>query len=408
MTAFDIWQVRQQFPILDQQINGYPLIYLDNAATTQKPESVLAAMMDYYRFQNSNVHRSAHTLAGRATEAFELARDKVASFLNAADRAEIIWTRGTTEAINLVAYSWGMSNLKAGDEILVSAMEHHANLVPWQQVAKETGAVIKIIPLTERGDLDLEQYQLMLTEKVRLVSVAHVSNVLGTVNPVTEMTKLAHAVGAMILIDGAQAVAHNQIDVQDIDCDFYVFSGHKVYGPTGIGVLYGKLSILTNLKPWQYGGEMIEKVSYLDSTFNLPPYRFEAGTPAIAEAIGLSEALSFIQIQHHAGAEQYHQQLLTQLIDGLNQLRGVRIIGQPAKRQGVVSIVIDGCHHHDVCHLLDAQGIAVRAGHHCAMPLIDSLGLSGTLRIAPGIYNSDQEITRFLTSLQQAMELLND
>ncbi len=407
MTAFDVWHVRQQFPILDQQINGYPLIYLDNAATTQKPEVVLQAMDHYYRHDNANVHRSAHALASRATIAFESARDEVAYFLNAAQREEIIWTRGTTEAINLVAYAWGLSQLRQGDEILVSAMEHHANLVPWQQVALKTGANLRIIPLQENGDLDISKYRQMLSDKTRLVAVTQVSNVLGTVNPVKEIVRLAHEVGALTLIDGAQAVAHNHIDVQALDCDFYVFSGHKVYGPTGIGVLYGKQALLRILEPWQFGGEMIERVTYESSTFNQPPFRFEAGTPPIAEAIGLAAALKFVRAQIMKGAEGYHQQLLQLLIDGLTSIDGVQIIGQPDIRQGVVSISLPQFHHHDMCQFLDAQGIAVRSGHHCAMPLIEALGLSGTLRISPGIYNTDQEIMLFLTHLQQTMELLD-
>ena len=407
MTAFDVWHVRQQFPILDQQINGYPLIYLDNAATTQKPEVVLQAMDHYYRNDNANVHRSAHALAARATVAFEQARDSVAHFMNAAHREEIIWTRGTTEAINLVAYAWGMNHLQTGDEILISAMEHHANLVPWQQVALKTGAQLRIIPLLENGDLDLDQYRQMLSNKTRLVAVTHVSNVLGTVNPVQEIVRLAHEVGAFALIDGAQAVAHNTIDVQALDCDFYVFSGHKVYGPTGIGVLYGKLDVLNTLVPWQFGGEMIERVTYESSTFNQAPFRFEAGTPPIAEAIGLAAALKFIRAHMALGAENYHQQLLQQLIDGLTAIDGVKILGEPALRQGVISISLPQFHHHDVCQFLDAQGVAVRSGHHCAMPLIAALGLTGTLRISPGIYNTDQEIMLFLNHLQQTMELLD-
>ena len=353
------------------------------------------------------MHRSAHALASRATIAFESARDDVTHFLNAAHREEIIWTRGTTEAINLVAYAWGLAYLQQGDEILISAMEHHANLVPWQQVALKTGARLRIIPLQENGDLDLFQYRQMLSDKTRLVAVTQVSNVLGTVNPVKEIVRLAHEAGALTLIDGAQAVAHNHIDVQALDCDFYVFSGHKVYGPTGIGVLYGKQALLNTLDPWQFGGEMIERVTYESSTFNRPPFRFEAGTPPIAEAIGLAAALKFIREQMAKGSERYHQQLLQQLVNGLTAIEGVHIIGNPVTRQGVVSISLPQFHHHDVCQFLDAQGVAVRSGHHCAMPLIEALGLSGTLRISPGIYNIDQEIMLFLSHLQQTMELLD-
>ena len=408
MTSFDVQQVREQVPILQQQINGHPLVYLDSAATAHKPECVLQAMLDFYRTDNANVHRSAHTLAGRATQKFEQARQRVADFLHAQSCDEIIWTRGTTEAINLVAQSWGRQTLQAGDEVLVSAMEHHANLVTWQQIAKQTGAQLRIIPLLANGELDLQAYQAMLSPNTKMVALVHVSNVLGTVNPVAEVVRLAKQVGALTLIDGAQAVAHAPVDVQALGCDFYAFSGHKVYGPTGIGVLYGRREILAQLPPWQFGGEMIKLVSYTDSEFNLPPLRFEAGTPAIAEALGLSAALDFVSQQQSAGAETYQQQLLQHLIAGLQQIKSVSIVGQPAQRQGVVSIVLAQAHHHDVCQLLDAQGIAVRSGHHCAMPLLNSLGLAGTLRISLGVYNNKTEIEAFLQALRQALELLDD
>ena len=408
MTSFDVQQVREQFPILQQQIHGHPLVYLDSAATAHKPECVLQAMLDFYRTDNANVHRSAHTLAGRATQKFEQARQRVANFLHAQFCDEIIWTRGTTEAINLVAQSWGRQTLQAGDEVLVSAMEHHANLVTWQQVAKQTGAQLRIIPLLASGDLDLQAYQAMLSPNTKMVALVHVSNVLGTVNPVVEVVRLAKQVGALTLIDGAQAVAHAPVDVQALGCDFYAFSGHKVYGPTGIGVLYGRREILAQLPPWQFGGEMIQQVSYTDSEFNLPPLRFEAGTPAIAEALGWSAALDFVSQQQSAGAETYQQQLLQHLIAGLQQIKGVSLVGQPTHRQGVVSVVLAQAHHHDVCQLLDAQGIAVRSGHHCAMPLLNSLGLAGTLRISLGVYNNKTEIDVFLQALHQALELLDD
>ncbi len=408
MTFFDVQRVREQFPILQQQINGYPLVYLDSAATAHKPECVLQAMFDFYRSDNANVHRSAHTLAARATHKFERARQRVADFLNARSSHEIIWTRGTTESINLVAQTWGRRNLQPGDELLLSAMEHHANLVTWQQIAIETGAQLRIIPLLENGDLDMQAYQNLLSARTRLVAVVQVSNVLGTVNPVAEIVRLAKQAGALTLIDGAQAVAHAPVDVQALDCDFYAFSGHKVYGPTGIGVLYGRQELLAQLPPWQFGGEMIEKVSFTETQFSLPPLRFEAGTPAIAEALGLSAALDFLCQQQAAGAEEYQQQLLQRLLQGLQQIDGVSLVGQPAQRQGVVSIVLTRAHHHDVCQLLDAQGIAVRSGHHCAMPLLGQLGLAGTLRISLGVYNSEEEIDLFLQALRQALELLHD
>lgn len=408
MTFFDVQRVREQFPILQQQINGYPLVYLDSAATAHKPECVLQAMLDFYRTDNANVHRSAHTLAARATQKFEQARQRVADFLNARSSHEIIWTRGTTEAINLVAQTWGRRNLQPGDEILLSAMEHHANLVTWQQIAIETSAQLRIIPLLENGDLDMQAYQRLLSARTRLVAVVQVSNVLGTVNPVADIVRLAKQVGALTLIDGAQAVAHTPVDVRALDCDFYAFSGHKVYGPTGIGVLYGRQELLTQLPPWQFGGEMIEKVTFTESQFSAPPLRFEAGTPAIAEAVGLAAALDFLCQQQAAGAEEYQQLLLQRLLLGLQQTEGVALVGQPARRQGVVSIVLIHAHHHDVCQLLDAQGIAVRSGHHCAMPLLNELGLAGTLRISLGVYNNEGEIDCFLQALRQALELLHD
>ena len=408
MTSFDVQRVREQFPILQQKINGYPLVYLDSAATAQKPECVLQTMLDFYRTDNANVHRSAHTLASRATLKFEQARQQVADFLRARYSDEIIWTRGTTEAINLVAQTWGAQTLRPGDEILVSAMEHHANLVTWQQMAKQTGAHLRIIPLRATGELDMQAYQNMLSENTRMVAVTHVSNVLGTVNPVEEIVRKAKVVGAVTLIDGAQAAAHSPVDVQRIDCDFYAFSGHKVYGPTGIGVLYGRQDILTQLPPWQYGGEMIRKVTFAETEFNPPPLRFEAGTPAIAEILGLASALDFLKKQQAAGAEEFQQTLLQYLVTELHQLDGVSVIGQPEWRQGVVSVVFTQAHHHDVCHLLDAQGIAVRSGHHCAMPLLESLCLTGTLRISLGIYNTKEDIDYCLMALRQALELLND
>jgi len=408
MTSFDVQRVREQFPILQQKINGYPLVYLDSAATAQKPECVLQTMLDFYRTDNANVHRSAHTLASRATLKFEQARQQVADFLRARYSDEIIWTRGTTEAINLVAQTWGAQTLRPGDEILVSAMEHHANLVTWQQMAKQTGAHLRIIPLLATGELDMQAYQNMLSENTRMVAVTHVSNVLGTVNPVEEIARKAKVVGAVTLIDGAQAVAHSPVDVQRIDCDFYAFSGHKVYGPTGIGVLYGRQDILTQLPPWQYGGEMIRKVTFAETEFNPPPLRFEAGTPAIAEILGLASALDFLKKQQAAGAEEFQQTLLQYLVTELHKLDGVSVIGQPERRQGVVSVVFTQAHHHDVCHLLDAQGIAVRSGHHCAMPLLESLCLTGTLRISLGIYNTKEDIDYCLMALRQALELLND
>ncbi len=370
-------RLRGQFPALAQEVNGHPLVYLDNAATTQKPQAVLDAINHYYRADNANVHRAAHALSGRATRAFEDARKTVARFINAPRSHEVIWTRGTTEAINLVAQSWGMSELRAGDEIVLSTLEHHANIVPWQLVAQRTGAVIRVIPLDERGDLDIAAYLALLGPRTRLVSVAHVSNALGTVNPVKEMVAAAKAVGALTLIDGAQAVAHLEVDVQAIGCDFYAFSGHKLYGPTGIGVLWGRTELLERMPPWQAGGEMIDKVSFSGTTFNTLPFKFEAGTPHIAGAIGLAAAIGFVMEQDRDSLASHEAALTDYLIAGLQQVPGLRLVGEPGQRAGAVSFLLEDIHPQDAATLLDMQGIALRVGHHCAMPLMESLGIGG-------------------------------
>jgi len=396
-------RLRSQFPALAQEVNGHPLVYLDNAATTQKPQAVLDAINHYYRADNANVHRAAHALSGRATRAFEDARETVARFINAPRSHEVIWTRGTTEAINLVAQSWGMSELRAGDEVVLSTLEHHANIVPWQLVAQRTGAVIRVIPLDERGDLDLAAYHALLGPRTRLVSVAHVSNALGTVNPVEQIVAAAKAIGALTLIDGAQAVAHFEVDVQAIGCDFYAFSGHKMYGPTGIGVLYGRYELLEKMPPWQTGGEMIRSVSFEESSFNAPPFRFEAGTPPIAEAIGLAAAIAFRQ-SLPAGWQAHETELMTYLEQQLSTLPFVQIIGQPAHRLGALSLRLQDIHPRDAGELLDQMGIAVRVGHHCAMPLMQALGVDGTLRISLALYNSRAEIDALIHALRQLPE----
>lgn len=393
--------LRSQFPALAQKVNGHPLIYLDNAATTQKPLAVLDAIAHYYRADNANVHRAAHTLSGRATRAFEDARETVARFINAPRNQEVIWTRGTTEAINLVAQSWGMSELKAGDEILLSTLEHHANIVPWQLVAQRTGAVIRVIPLDERGDLDLAAYQAMLGPRTRLVSVAHVSNALGTVNPVEEIVAAAKTVGALTLIDGAQAVAHLEVDVRTIGCDFYAFSGHKLYGPTGIGVLWGRTELLERIPPWQAGGEMIDRVSFSGTTFNTLPFKFEAGTPHIAGAIGLAAAIDFVTVQDRAALVRHEQALTDYLVAGLRRVPGLRLIGEPARRAGAVSFLLDEIHPQDAATLLDMQGIALRVGHHCAMPLMESLGIGGTIRASLACYNNRDDVDALLAALHK-------
>lgn len=394
-------RLRSQFPALAQEVNGHPLIYLDNAATTQKPQAVLDAIAHYYSADNANVHRAAHALSGRATRAFEAARETVARFINAPRPQEVIWTRGTTEAINLVAQSWGLSELQPGDEIVLSTLEHHANIVPWQLAAQRTGALIRVIPLDQHGDLDMAAYRAMLGPRTRLVSVAHVSNALGTVNPVKEIVAAAKAVGALTLIDGAQAVAHLEVDVQAIGCDFYAFSGHKLYGPTGIGVLWGKTELLERMPPWQAGGEMIDRVSFASTTFNALPFKFEAGTPHIAGAIGLAAAITFIDGQDRAELVRHEQALTDYLVTGLQQVPGLRLVGEPAQRAGAVSFLLDEIHPQDAATLLDMQGIALRVGHHCAMPLMENLGIGGTMRASLACYNDRDDVDALLAALHK-------
>ncbi|GAA4494379.1 cysteine desulfurase [Pseudaeromonas paramecii] len=399
---FDVPALRAQFPALHQSVNGRPLIYLDNAATSHKPLAVLTAMDAFYRRDNANVHRAAHTLSARATEAFEAARGTVARFVNAARPEEIIWTRGTTEAINLVANSWGAS-LGPGDEILLSTLEHHANIVPWQLLAQRQGVQIKVIPLTTTGELDLAAALALLSPRTRLLAVSQVSNVLGTVTPLARLIAAAKSEGALTLVDGAQAAGHLPVDVQALGCDFYAFSGHKLYGPTGIGVLYGRHDLLEQMPPWQGGGEMIRKVSFAGTRFNAPPFRFEAGTPPIAEAIGLAAALDFLT-NLPDGWRQHEADLLAQLCDGLDALPFVRRIGRPSEQVGVVSVTFDDWHPQDAGELLDQMGIACRVGHHCAMPLMEALGLDGTLRFAPALYNTREEIAATLAALARLPE----
>ncbi|WP_421235623.1 aminotransferase class V-fold PLP-dependent enzyme [Aeromonas enteropelogenes] len=394
-------RLRSQFPALAQEVNGHPLVYLDNAATTQKPKAVLDAINHYYLADNANVHRAAHALSGRATRAFEDARETVARFINAPRSHEVIWTRGTTEAINLVAQSWGVSELRAGDEVVLSTLEHHANIVPWQLVAQCTGAVIRVVPLDERGDLDIAAYLAMLGPRTRLVSVAHVSNALGTVNPVEQIVAAAKAVGALTLIDGAQAVAHLEVDVQAIGCDFYAFSGHKLYGPTGIGVLWGRTELLERMPPWQAGGEMIDKVSFSGTTFNTLPFKFEAGTPHIAGAIGLAAAIDFVMGQDREALTRHEEALTNYLVAGLRQVSGLRLVGEPGQRAGAVSFLLEEIHPQDAATLLDMQGIALRVGHHCAMPLMESLGIGGTMRASLACYNNRDDVDALLAALHK-------
>lgn len=411
-SGFDLEALRAEFPALHQEVNGRPLVYLDNAATTQKPACVIDAIADYYRRDHSNVHRGAHALADRATAAFEAARMTVAGFLSPADgsdpvrREEIIWTRGTTEGINLVASSWGRANLAAGDEILLTELEHHANIVPWQLVAEATGARIRVIPVTDAGEVDLDAAAALIGKRTRMVAVSHVSNALGTVLPVRELIDMAHAAGAVVLVDGAQAVNHFAVDVRALDADFYVFSGHKLFGPTGIGVLYGREALLDAMPPWQGGGEMIERVSFEGTTFNSLPYRFEAGTPHIAGAIGLAAAIDWLQRQDRAALRDHEAALLARVDAALAGMNDVRRVGTAAERVSVASFLVDGAHPGDVGTLLDQQGIAVRTGHHCTQPLMARYGIPGTVRASFSVYNTAEEVDRFLAALEKVKTFL--
>ncbi len=396
---------RKDFPILDQQVNGAPLVYLDNAATSQKPRVVIDALSDYYHNYNANVHRAVHALSDQATFAFEQARDRVREFIHAASRNEIIFTRGTTESINLVANCY-TGLLRPDDEILISHMEHHSNIVPWQMLAARTKAVLKACDVNSQGDIDLESFANLLSDKTRIVAISHVSNALGTVNPLQQVIEQAHDAGAVVLIDGAQAVPHFDVDVAALDCDFYAFSGHKMYGPTGIGVLYGKEKLLEMLPPWQGGGEMIETVSIDNSTYNTLPYKFEAGTPNIAGAIGLGAAIDYLSGLPRGEIEAMEDDLLRLTVSQLKQIDGVRLIGDPEKRISVVSFLVDGSHPHDVGTLLDQQGIAVRTGHHCAMPLMAQLGIPGTVRASFSLYNSTEDVDRLIAGVRKAVSFI--
>ncbi|QUM78375.1 cysteine desulfurase [Moritella sp. 24] len=405
LNDIELTNLRKQFPVLSQQVNDHPLIYLDNAATSQKPLCVLEAINTYYRDINANVHRASHALSAQATAAYENARDICAQFINANSSKEIIWTRGTTEAINLIANCL-TTEFQAGDEIIISTLEHHANIVPWQMLAQRTGAILKIIPLLPSTDIDMQAYKLLLNDKTKLVAVSHVSNAIGTVNPIEDIIALAKQVGAKVLIDGAQGVSHWTIDVQALGCDFYVFSGHKMYGPTGIGVLWGKEAELNQLPPWQGGGEMIKTVSFEQSTYNELPFKFEAGTPNISAAISLASAMTFLNSYDRQILANHEAELLAYATAKLEKMPRIKIIGNPQQRAGGVSFIIDDAHNGDVGMLLDLQGIAVRTGHHCAQPLMQSLNLSGTIRVSFAIYNTKAEVDFFIKALNELQDLL--
>lgn len=403
--GFDVARVRADFPILREVINGQPLVYLDNAATTQKPEAVIEAIANYYRHDNANVHRGVHTLSDRATRHFEDAREKVAGFLNSPSSRQIIWTRGTTEAINLVAYSWGMNNLKAGDRVLVSWLEHHSDIVPWQLVAERVGAEVVPIPVTADAEIDLDAFEALLDERVKLVAVNHVSNAMGTINPVADICARARAMGAVTVVDGAQAVGHWDVDVQSLGCDFYCFSGHKLFAPTGIGALWGREELLEAMPPFLGGGEMIETVSFAGTTFNTLPFKFEAGTPNIAGAVGLAAAIDYLSNIDRTAAAAHEDALLSATLEAAMEIPGLRRIGAPKHSAGIFSFILEGCHPSDVGMLLDEQGIAVRTGHHCTQPLMAYFDLPGTVRASFSMYNNRDDVDRLIAGLKKAQSL---
>lgn len=403
--SFSVDAVRAQFPILATSAHGKPLVYLDNGATTQKPQCVIDALSNYYSAQNSNVHRGAHYLSDVATAEFEGARQTIADFLNAS-REEILWTRGTTESINIVAQCFAREQLTAGDEILITAMEHHSNIVPWQMACERTGATLKVIPIHDDGSLDMDAYDALLSERTRIVAVVQVSNSLGTINPVADIISKAKAIGAITLIDGAQAISHFSVDVKALDCDFYAFSGHKVFGPTGIGVLYGKRALLEAMPPYQGGGEMIERVTFAGSTWNELPYKFEAGTPNIGGAIGLGAAIRWLDSQDRVALEQHEAALLQYATERARDIEGLKLVGTAANKVAVLSFLLDGGHPNDVGQLLDLQGVAVRTGHHCTMPLMDRLGIPGTVRASLSVYNDKSDIDALFNALNKVKTFL--
>lgn len=398
--------MRDQFPILQRYVNNKPLIYLDNAATTQKPLRVINSLDGYYREMNSNIHRGVHFLSQEATDAYENARKHVAKFINARSEKEIIFTRGTTESINLVASSFGKAFLKPGSEVIISAMEHHSNIVPWQMACEVAGAVLRVLPIDDTGDLVMEDLPGLISDKTAIIAVTHVSNALGTINPVREIIEIAHKNGVPVLLDGAQAIPHMNIDVQELDVDFYCFSSHKMYGPMGIGVLYGKESILDSLPPYQGGGEMIDKVSFTETTYQELPFKFEAGTPNVGDAIAFSEAVSFIEETGYSVIQQHENELLRYATEALEKIPGIRFIGRSKNKAGVVSFIADKMHPYDIGMILDKFGIAVRTGNHCAQPIMDQYGIPGTIRLSFGVYNTRDEIDRVIQSLEIAMDML--
>jgi cysteine desulfurase / selenocysteine lyase len=403
--GLDVRKVRADFPILSREIHGRPLVYLDNAATTQKPQAVIDAMSHYYASDNANIHRGVHLLSESATEAYEAARRTVQHFLNAEDRSEIIFVRGTTEAINLVAQTYGRAHVGAGDEIVISAMEHHSNIVPWQMLCEEKGARLRVGPINDDGELLLDEFEALMSSKTRLVAVTHVSNALGTVNPIRRVVEMAHRWSVPVLVDGAQAVPHEPVDVRALDCDFYAFSGHKIYGPTGIGVLYGKRQMLDAMPPYQGGGDMIRSVTFEKTLYNQLPYKFEAGTPHIAGAIGLGAALDYLTGIEIDGVRAHERRLLAYGAEALNSVPGLRLIGTAKEKAGVLSFVMENIHPHDIGTILDQQGIAIRTGHHCAQPLMQRFGIPATARASLAVYNTASEIDALVAGIHKLKEV---
>ena len=404
-SEFPVHSYRADFPVLARKVRDKPLVYLDNAATAQKPRQVLETLDEYYRGYNSNIHRGVHTLSELATEAYEAARKKIQAFINAASHQEIIFVRGTTEGINLVAQSYGRSRLGAGDEIIVSEMEHHSNIVPWQLLCEQTGATLKVIPINDAGELDMDEYKNLLGDNTRIVAVGHVSNALGTVNPVAEITALAHAAGAVTVIDGAQAAPHTRLDMTAFDCDFYAFSGHKLFGPTGIGVLYGKQALLDAMPPYHGGGDMIKMVTFKKTLYNDLPYKFEAGTPYIAGVIGLGAAVDYVNEVDMDRIRDYEDALLQYATQAAADVHGLKPIGTAAQKAGILSFVMDGIHPHDLGTILDHEGIAIRTGHHCAMPVMERYGIPATARASFAFYNTRKEVDKLVAGINKATNI---
>ena len=406
-TKFNVNQIRDDFPILKQMVNGNPLVYLDNGATSQKPQSVIDAIVDYYTTTNSNVHRGVHTMSQQATDGYEGARTKIRQFINARDDKEIIYTRNTTEGINLVAYSYGRQNIGPGDDIIVSNMEHHSNIVPWQMLCEEKGANLQVVPIDDSGELLMDEYEKMLSPRTKLVSITHVSNALGTILPAAQIVKMAHAHGAPVLLDGAQAVPHMPVDMQELDCDFYVFSGHKLFGPTGIGILYGKAEYLEAMPPFLGGGEMIKSVTFEKTIYNDLPYKFEGGTPDIAGAIGLGAAIDYVNNLGFDQITAHEDELLRYGTDALSSIEGLKIIGTADHKAGILSFVMDKAHPHDIGTILDEQGIAVRTGHHCAQPVMQRFQIPATTRASLAFYNTKEDIDALIKGIDRVSEVFS-